>query len=120
MWISKQLAHDEKEPIATSAKVTLTQDNSICTSGSAEKRYVPIYAPFGIESVPPLGSQVVLIENENGTACLGVLCNSQGIDDGELKLFSKGGAYIVLKNNGEIILNGARITKDGKFIATGV
>ena len=42
------------------------------------------------------------------------------ICDTFLRLFSKGGAYIVLKNSGDIVLNGVTITKSGQIIQTGV
>ncbi|NCC87421.1 MAG: hypothetical protein EOM05_06075 [Clostridia bacterium] len=119
MWITKQLVQKEKVTNATSAQVTMTDKNAVCTTGSAEHRYIPIYAPYGIDSVPPFGAQVLLLDSENGTVCAGTLCETGQAQAGELRLFSQGGAYIVLKNDGDILLNGVRITKEGRIIQVG-
>ncbi|MEG1179135.1 MAG: hypothetical protein RSD42_01850 [Oscillospiraceae bacterium] len=113
MWITKQLTQRENSTAATSAQVTLSDSNEVCTAGSSENRYVSVYAPYGIETRPPIGAQVLLLESEDGIACAGVLCHAQQIQEGEIRLFSKGGASIVLKNSGDITLNGVTIPKQG-------
>lgn len=116
MWITKQLVQKEKVINATSAKVTMADKNVVCTTGSEEHRSLPNYAPFGVASVPPTGTQVLILDSEIGTVCTGCLCDNKQVQSGELMLFSQGGACVLLKNNGDILLNGVRITKDGKII----
>ena len=116
MWITKQLVQKEKVINATSAKVTMSDKNVVCTTGSEEHRSLSSYAPYGVCSVPPTGTQVLILDSEIGSVCTGTLCDNRQVQSGELRLFSQGGAYILLKNDGDILLNGLRITKDGKII----
>lgn len=44
---------------------------------------------------------------------LGTLNKCNDIESGEIKIVSKGGAYIILKNNGDIVLNGLVINSGG-------
>lgn len=120
MWITRQFVQNERQSVATTAQVTLAKPESVCTTGSSAQSVATVYVPFGIESLPPVGAQVLLIESEDGTACIGTACDTRRIEQGELRLFSKGGASIVLKNNGDIKLNGVTITKQGQIIETGV
>ena len=39
-------------------------------------------------------------------ACLGVVAQDKNLEEGELMLYSKGGASIVLKNDGSVVING--------------
>lgn len=119
MWITDQLGKDEEQTFATTADVILAEKNKISTSGLEEQKNVPIFTPYGVQSVPPNGESVFLINGDSTWACVGSVCNNENIKQGEVKLFSKGGATILLKNNGDIILNGVRITKDGQLIKAG-
>ena len=44
---------------------------------------------------------------------LGALSKDEDIESGEVKISSLGGAYIILKNNGDIVLNGLVIDSRG-------
>ena len=50
-----------------------------------------------------------------GSVCAGVQGDPGGLSAGEVRLCSAGGAQIVLKNNGEIWLNGLTITPSGEI-----
>ena len=52
------------------------------------------------------GVQTCALPIYEGNVCIGTLSQSQGLKPGEIKLFSAGGANIVLKNSGEIVING--------------
>jgi hypothetical protein len=43
---------------------------------------------------------------DDGEVSLGVLADTDGLQEGELMLKSRGGASIVLKNNGKVLING--------------
>ena len=45
----------------------------------------------------------------NGEVSLGVLANNVELDEGEVMLSSKGGASIVLKNDGRVLINGKAV-----------
>ncbi len=48
----------------------------------------------------------------DGETALGVLHGSGGLEPGEVMLYSKGGASIVLKNNGSVLINGREVGND--------
>lgn len=83
--------------------------------GSCERRDQPVFAPRGISYRPCEGDRALLIPVGGAEACAGVLCTAGDLEPGELRLSSAGGASIVLKNNGEILLNGLAITPDGQL-----
>ena len=75
------------------------------------------FAPRGIAYLPAVGDNVLLLPVEGRDTCVGVLASTAGLRPGELRLFSSGGASILLASNGEIHLNGAVITQDGRVIS---
>ena len=48
----------------------------------------------------------------DGEVSLGVLTQAHSLDEGELMLYSKGGASIVLKNDGRVLINGREYGND--------
>lgn len=106
MWISENII--QKNPGARAAQGTVTgcAQAGITVQGAKEHREIPVYAPFGISYVPPEGEPVLLLPVSGSTACAGTLMRQQSLEPGELMLFSAGGAHLVLKNSGEILLNG--------------
>ena len=48
----------------------------------------------------------------DGETALGVLHSGSGLEPGEVMLYSKGGASIVLKNNGSVLINGREVGND--------
>lgn len=62
--------------------------------------------PYGFASVVPVGESAVVLPLANGEVSLGVLAKNVGLDEGEVMLSSKGGASIVLKNDGRVLING--------------
>lgn len=115
MWIAREIAGRKEEQGAQTARVTLTAAGKVAASGAGETRDTPLYAPYGMASVPPEGSPVLLLPCEGQLRCIGTLCGAHGLEAGEVMLYSAGGARIVLKNNGEIDLNGLTIGKDGRI-----
>lgn len=66
--------------------------------------------PGGIAYAPSKGEQAVVVSTEAGTVCLGVLHeNTEHLEEGELMLYSAGGAVILLKNDGRVLVNGKEI-----------
>lgn len=115
MWITEKLEQNSNNVFATTANVLQTDRHTISTSGNESQKGIISFLPFGIESIPPCESEVLLINADSGVVCTGCELNNKTIKAGELHLFSKGGANIILKNNGEISLNGLCITKDGQI-----
>lgn len=65
--------------------------------------------PYGFASVVPVGESAVVLPLANGEVSLGVLANNVELDEGEVMLSSKGGASIVLKNDGRVLINGKAV-----------
>lgn len=101
MWLTKKLSKSQTSVKLADGMVTSASNNTTVQAES-EYRNVSVCAPFGISSLPPEDTKAVMI---NGL-CIGVVVNSQGINHGELRLNSAGGAEILLKNNGEVWING--------------
>ncbi|MCR4924736.1 MAG: hypothetical protein K5917_00445 [Clostridiales bacterium] len=117
MWISKVLLNNSFQNKAEKANITISNENSVCANGSCEVRNIPVYSPYGIESHPISEADVLLIPCYDGYAICG--CKNKAssqINSGELRLFSMGGASIILKNNGDIVLNRLIIKKDGTMV----
>ncbi len=107
MWLSKQISNACKLIKSTQiGEVTSTQDNTITVQTSQEHREIKGSAPFGVISVPPTGAKAVVTPTEQGFIYTGVLNQASDLEPGELMLYSNGGASIVLKNNGQVLING--------------
>ena len=116
MWITKKLTAKEVPTKSSTATVLQPKHNDTAIA-SNEIRNAPLYAPYGISYIPKRGEQALLIPFEDGYICVGTLCEAKDIKEGELCLYSAGGAKIHLKANGDIILNGVRIDKYGNITA---
>lgn len=109
MWITTAMSKRSSSKPASKGSVTASNNQNVEIESSAQHKDVPVVAPFGIAYVPPVGQDAVVIPFEGGEACVGVLspCNNE-IQRGELMLFSAGGASIVLKNDGSVLINGKK------------
>ena len=125
MWISKKLAESNQQTFNDNAEIgnlSITTDELVAAISSCEKRGISFYTPPGIEFFPTEGQEVVLISCGNNTACAGVeMQKSTSLRSGEIRLFSHGGASILLKNDGSIVLNDeVTIDKNGAIFTNGV
>ena len=110
MWISRQISNACKlMKNAKIGKITATQNRTVTVQAEQEYREISNVAPFGIVSIPPVGEKAVITHTENGFVYAGVPACENDLEPGELMLFSRGGASIVLKNNGQVLINGKAI-----------
>lgn len=114
MRILNNPGHERRD--AAIAQVTFSDSAGFGAVGSSEARGIPVFAPRGISYVPCEGDRLLMLPVDGTETCVGCLCAEPGLPGGELKLSSAGGAVILLKNNGEIILNGLRISREGKIL----
>lgn len=112
MWMSKRIVATSEKEVAEKGKVTLS-DNQLEAGATVTRRNIDSYAPYGYKSVPPVDEDVIMLESNNGAVVLGALSKDEDIESGEVKISSLGGAYIILKNNGDIVLNGLVIDSRG-------
>lgn len=118
MWMNRAINQlDQPEPLHF-ATVTQAAGGTINTISHIQTLNTPVVSPAGITSMPQAGQEVFVVPTISGDyVCLGITAADSTILEGELKLFSTGGAIIHLKSNGDIVLNGLIITKDGVIIS---
>lgn len=112
MWMSKKIVATSENEVAEKGKVTLS-DNQFEAGATVTKRNIDSYTPYGYQSVPPINEDIIMLESNDGAVVLGALNKNDGLESGEVKISSLGGAYIILKNNGDIVLNGLVIDSGG-------
>lgn len=112
MWMSKRIMATSEKEVAEKGKVTLS-DNQLEAGATVTRRNIDSYAPYGYKSIPPVDEDVIMLESNDGAVVLGALSKDEDIESGEVKISSLGGAYIILKNNGDIVLNGLVIDSRG-------
>lgn len=112
MWISKRLRDALAEPKAEKGNVILADNNSIAAGGTVATRNVQPYLPYGYNSTPPVGQEVMLLPSTDGQVLIGAKADCN-IEVGEVVITSLGGAKIQLKNDGTIVLNSLVIDKNG-------
>ncbi len=86
--------------------VTTTRGAAVGVNTALELRDIPVVMPYGVVSTPPVGEKTVVLPTKKGDVCLGVYTNDSTLQPGELMLRSQGGASIVLKNDGTVLING--------------
>jgi len=109
MWLTSFMAKNIKgQKSAMAARVTETDNSRVALSTCSKHREVPLIAPWGIVSLPPVGAKAVSVDTSKGQVCLGFeMPDTSELEEGEIMLFSKGGkASIVLKNDGRILMKG--------------
>lgn len=109
MWISRMLSKNNGFEKAERGVVTMAQEDYIEAGATVNSRNIENYAPYGYSSRIPSGEEVILVPSTDGHAALGTLTKSDSLESGEIKISSKGGASIVLKNDGRVIINGSYV-----------
>lgn len=117
MWINTALNQRQSVESPHIAKVTAISDSRITTASHIQAINVPIITSLGIDVLPDVGDDVVLLPAiDGGYYCIGKPVAA--IADGELKISTpSGNGYIHINSNGDISLNGLIISKEGKIIA---
>lgn len=93
-------------PIAVKGNVSSVKSGDLSVNSSKQHKQLRTCLPYGVFSVPPVGECAVVLPLDDGEISLGVMANPEGLEEGEIMLKSKGGASIVLKNDGRVLING--------------
>jgi phage gp45-like len=93
--------------------VTISSSQGIEAGATVNSRHINSYSPYGFESTPPVGEEVIIIPSSDGQVALGTKNAPSSLKSGEVRLSSVGGASIVLKNDGTIAINSLVIDKNG-------
>jgi len=98
------------------ASVSYADSSGFGVTGASRISSALTFAPRGIAYMPSVGDNLLLLPIEGRDTCVGALTNPTGLNPGELRLFSAGGASILLAANGNIHLNGVIITRNSAII----
>lgn len=108
MWLTSYMAKNIKgKRPASVGRVSSASGSRVAVEGASPHRDVDVVLPYGFVAVPPSGVKGVTAETESGQVLLGVIgVSTDELLPGEIMLCSEGGASLVLKNNGQVIING--------------
>ena len=114
MWVSREIVSGEKEKNNVFfGKVTDASSAGLNVQADIENRNIKTASPYGIVSVPEVGSKVIMTKVEDEFLLSGSIQDNASLEPGELMLYSAGGASIVLKNDGKVLINGVEYTQEG-------
>ncbi|MEG2295970.1 MAG: hypothetical protein RSB96_04415 [Oscillospiraceae bacterium] len=77
-----------------------------------EHREVEVVMPFGIHTFPQKEDDVLMIEVEGRTFCLGAIHKQEVCAQNKVSICNEKG-YLHIHENGEVEINGLRIATDG-------
>ena len=109
MWIADYLTKNSMvSPEAVSGNVVASEKSRTAVVSSGEHKGLKNASPYGVISTPPVGEDAVVLPLSDSEVCVGVISGDEGLEAGELLLKSKGGASILLKNDGSVYINGEK------------
>ena len=108
MWIPKAITENDKTENAFTANVAHGSAGNVrLAEGQIGGE---LFLPYGLESVPPKGARAAAVQAGRTVCVLGTRSEEKlSLEPGEIGLYSKGGASIVLKNDGRVLINGRSI-----------
>lgn len=107
MWLMNYITKNSiSKPNAVKGSFSRGGSEGTAVVSSGEHKEVAQCLPYGVVSVPPNGENAVVLPLDDGEVMLGVIGQTTDLQPGELALVSKGGASVVLKNNGNVLING--------------
>lgn len=108
MWMSKQMVEGRQKNglAAEQGEITGVANKALVALGTREYRGIPAMVPYGFLSVPPETTRVILLPVGEEAVIAGTCADTMSLNPGEVCLRSAGGAEIVLKNSGEVWING--------------
>lgn len=108
MWLNEYVTgHSFGKEVAASGEIRAAANGRVAVGSTRDYHALPLIAPAGIVSIPTVGAQTVVMDSAGGAVCLGVVAAPPDtLEPGELMLTSAGGASIVLKNDGRVLING--------------
>ncbi len=113
MWISKQIVKENAEPAAQTGKSTLNNNGSVEAVSTGVNRDLKLISPYGYSFSLPPGTDLLLMKADGSQLGIGVPAHTSELKTGEIKITAKSGAFIHLREDGSISLNGLMINKNG-------
>ncbi len=113
MWLSKMMAKGTADSRAQKGSVTISGASGVEAVTGGGARTLPAYMPYGYAGAAPVGEEVVVLPSTDGEIALGIKCKNDDLAAGEVRITSRGGAEIFLKNDGSVVINSLVIDKNG-------
>lgn len=113
MWISRQISKQQEGSENQKGSSTSNSNGSIEVTSNGACRDVEMYAPYGYNYSLPAYQDVFLTRCDGEQTCLGVRLGKDGLASGEIKISASSGAYIYLRQDGSVVINGLIINKNG-------
>lgn len=117
MWISRQFTENQGDPLIKPGISTLNSDGRVEAVSTGVERDVSIYSDYGYCYSLPSGTEMLISNCSGQQAAIGMLTSCNGLKSGEIKITAESGAYIHLKDNGSVIINGLEIDNNGVIIS---
>ena len=114
MWLSRNFKNPEQSA-AENGVVTLSAENITEANSSLPSRTSECFSPYGYSFRLPVVEEVLIVNSASGAAVAGSKMKTQGLAQGEVEIRSLGGARILLKNDGSVVINSLVINRDGEF-----
>ena len=115
MWISKKLAGSRQNAAVQTAGVTASQAGFFEANGEAGMRLSEFFLPYGLRTLAPKGEEVLVLSDGAKRLICSCRTDCSAVESGEVELYSAGGAYIRLQNDGSVIINGLKISAQGEI-----
>lgn len=110
MWLMNYMTENSiNAPGAVKGDVKSSSAERTAVVSSGEHKNLGQCLPYGLFCVPPTGERAVVLPLDDGEVSLGVISRREGLEAGEVMLYSAGGATLVLKNDGRVLANGREI-----------
>lgn len=107
MWIPEKIAEVSDADDVFTAEVAGADGTKVCLGDDVRAIEGEAYFPYGIASVPPKGVRAAAVQAGRTLVVFG--CEGAAdvsLEAGEVALYSSGGASIILKNDGSVVING--------------
>ena len=100
MWLARQISQGKGLQIR---RGLVSGEEAVDIQGESEYRAPEQVLPYGVSSRACQGDRAVML----GCYCAGVPCGPDGrLEPGEVRLYSAGGAEILLRRDGAVVING--------------
>lgn len=114
MWLSRNFKNREQNTAETGV-ITLNKDDVTEANSSMSSRSAQCFSPYGYSARIPVGDEVLIVNGSSGSAVAGVKMDVGALEQGEVEIRSLGGATILLKNDGSVVINSLVINRDGNI-----
>ncbi len=113
----KMMRGHSAETFGVSGRIVNSADRRIAASVVHGTGQCAIVSPGGMMYLPAAQDEAVVAAGDTESLCLGIkmMDNPYRIEPGEIVLFSRGGASVILKNDGSIHLNGTIYINDHEW-----